>query len=321
MNNPAANHYSHKLEFNFSKFPAKISDRTSWRFLLPGIIFGALLFLLGLYEMLNGFDYTNPNVAEIIPQEALPTYKPLLNPIVFDIIFIVVGLGIISASVCSYIRYRKFIFDGKSMMIGNRPVLGKKRIVQESIKNYLGVRFRVAFYQSGLINSNKYIIELYHKDPDKIVPLYLSTSPENVRKKWKEYARFFKLPALINTDKGLQTRELKNLDKSIKEMAKLGFVVDDYDAYEEIPNGICFARRKDKIVLKARKIIWDAYNFIAWFVIFFVGLGLVCMAFNPKAYQSDFVLPFYGMIIIMALILVAAIFILFRKEKLILKKT
>lgn len=320
MNNPAANHYSHKLEFNLSKIPAKISDRTSWRFLLPGIIFGALLFLLGLYEMLNGFSYTNPNVAEIIPLEALPTYKPLLNPVVFDIIFMIVGFGIIAASVGSYLRYRKFIFDGKTMMIGDRSVWGKKRIVKESIKNYLGVRFRVAFYQSGLINSNKYIIELYHKDPEKIVPLYISTSSENVRKKWKEYARFFKLPALINTDEGLQTRELKNLDKSIKEMAKLGFVVDDYDAYEELPHGICFARRKDKIVLKARKIIWDAYNFIAWFVIVFVGIGLVCMAFNPKAYQSDFAFGFYGMITIMALILIAAIFVLFRKEKLVLKK-
>ena len=158
MNNPAANHYSHKLEFNLTKIPAKISDRTSWRFLLPGIIFGAFLFLLGLYEMLNGFDYTNPNVAEIIPLEALPTYKPLLNPVIFDIIFMIVGFGIIVASVGSYLRYRKFIFDGKTMMIGNRSVWGKKRIVKESFKNYLGVRFRVAFYQSGLINSNKYII-------------------------------------------------------------------------------------------------------------------------------------------------------------------
>ena len=320
MNNPAANHYSHKLEFDFSKLPAKISDRTSWRFLLPGIIFGALLFLLGFYEMINGFDYTNPNVAEIIPAEARPSYKPLFNPIFFDIVFIIIGLGIILACLCSYVRYRKFIFDGKTMMIGNRPVFGKKRIVKENIKNYLGVRFRVAFYQSGLINSNKYIIELYHKDPKKIVPLYISTSPENVRKKWKEYARFFKLPALINTDEGLQSRDLKNLDKSIKEMAKLGFVVDDYDPYEPLPNGICFARRRDKIVLKARKIVWDAYNFIAWFVIVVVGFGLVGMAFNPNACRSELASPFYALVGLMALILVAAVFVLFRKEKLVLKK-
>ncbi len=204
MNNCTVNHLSHKSEFSIKKLqklPAKISDRTNWRFQLPGIIFGALLFLLGLYEMLNGFRYSNPNVAEIIPQEALPTYQPAVAPLFFDIVFILVGLGISMASVLSYIRYRKFIFDGKNMIIGDRPIFGKKRIVTESIKNYLGVRFRIAFYQSGLINCNKYIIELYHKDPSKIVPLYISTSPEGVRKKWKEYARFFKMPALINTMK------------------------------------------------------------------------------------------------------------------------
>ena len=320
MNNSAANHFSHKLELNLSRFPAKVSDRTSWRFLLPGIIFGALLFLLGLYEMLNGFDYTNPNVAEIIPAEAVPSYQPLITPVFFDVIFMIVGLGIICASVLSYIRYRKFIFDGKNMIIGERPVFGAKRIVTESIKNYLGVRFRIAFYQSGLINSNKYIVELYHKDPSKIVPLYVSTSSENVRKKWKEYARFFKLPALINTDEGLMTRDLKNLDKSIKEMARLGYVTDNFDSYEELPDGICYVRRRDKIVLKARRIIWDAYNLIAWAAIGIIGLAVLAAALNFEALKQNSATPFYGMATAALVAITAAVFILFRKEKLVLKK-
>ncbi len=323
MNSCITNHLSHKLEFSLKKLkklPAKISDRTSWRFLLPGIIFGALLFLLGLYEMLNGFRYSNPNVAEIIPIEALPTYQPAVTPIFFDIIFMVVGFGMILASVFSYIRYRKFIFDGKTMLIGDRPVFGAKRIVKESIKNYQGVRFRIAFYQSGLINSNKYIIELYHKDPSKVVPLYISTSPENVRKKWKEFARFFKMPALVNTDTGLQSIDLKNLDKSIKEMAKLGYVIDDYDSYEDLPDGIRYVRKKDKIVLKARKIIWDAYNILAWGMIGTIVLCLIVAATNFEAFRNNFASTFYGLTAIAAAIIVVAVFILFRKEKLVLKK-
>ncbi len=320
MNNSAANHFSHKLEFNLSRLPAKVSDRTSWRFLLPGIVFGALLFLLGLYEMLNGFSYTNPNVAEIIPAEAVPLYQPLMTPVFYDVIFMIIGLGIITASVFSYIRYRKFIFDGKKMIIGNRPVFGGKRIVTENIKNYLGVRFRIAFYQSGLVNRNKYIVELYHKDPSKIVPLYVSTSSENVRKKWKEYARFFKLPALINTDEGLMTRDLKNLDKSIKEMAKLGYVTDNFDTYEELPDGICYVRRRDKIVLKARRIIWDAYNLIAWAAIAVIALAVLAAAINFEAFKQNFATTFYGASATALIIIIAAVFILFRKEKLVLKK-
>ena len=320
MNNSAANHFSHKLEFNLNRLPAKVSDRTSWRFLLPGIVFGALLFLLGLYEMLNGFNYTNPNVAEIIPAEAVPLYQPLMTPVFYDIIFMIIGLGIITASVFSYIRYRKFIFDGKKMIIGNRPVFGGKRIVTENIKNYLGVRFRIAFYQSGLVNRNKYIVELYHKDPSKIVPLYVSTSSENVRKRWKEYARFFKLPALINTDEGLMTRDLKNLDKSIKEMAKLGYVTDNFDTYEELPDGICYVRRRDKIVLKARRIIWDAYNLIAWAAIAVIALAVLAAAINFEAFKQNFATTFYGASATALIIIIAAVFILFRKEKLVLKK-
>lgn len=323
MDSCTVNHLSHKLEFSLKKLqklPAKISDRTSWRFLLPGIFFGALLFLLGLYEMLNGFRYSNPNVAEIIPTEAMPTYQPVVTPIFFDVIFMVVGFGMILASIFSYIRYRKFIFDGKTMLIGDRPVFGAKRIVKENLKNYQGVRFRIAFYQSGLINSNKYIIELYHKDPCKIVPLYISTSPENVRKKWKEFARFFKMPALVNTDAGLQSIDLKNLNKSIKEMAKLGHVVDNYDSYEELPDGIRYVRKKDKIVLKARKIVWDAYNILAWGMITAMALCLIVAAVNFEAFRNNFASTFYGLTAIAVLIIIVAIFILFRKEKLVLKK-
>ena len=182
------------------------------------------------------------------------------------------------------------------------------------------MRFRIAFYQSGLINSNKYIIELYHKDPSKVVPLYISTSPENVRKKWKEFARFFKMPALVNTDTGLQSIDLKNLDKSIKEMAKLGYVIDDYDSYEDLPDGIRYVRKKDKIVLKARKIIWDAYNILAWGMIGTIVLCLIVAATNFETFRNNFASTFYGLTAIAAAIIVVAVFILFRKEKLVLKK-
>lgn len=316
----AANHFSHKLEFNLKKLPARVSDRISWRFLAPGLVFGFLLFVLGLYEMLNGFSYTNPNVAEIVPPEAAPAYQPLLNPIFFDIVFMLVGLGIIAATVVYSLCYRKFVFDGKNMIIGGRPPFGNKRIVKESIKNYLGVRLRIAFYQSGLVNSNKYIIELYHKNPDRIVPLYISTSPTNVRKKWKEYARFFKLPALINTDEGLMSRDLKNLDKSVKQMAKLGLVTDNFDSYEELPDGIRYVRRRDKIVLKARKIVWDAYNIMAWFFIIVIGLGVIAAGANIETFKQNFASAFYGVAAAALFIIIAAIFILFRKEKLVLKK-
>lgn len=315
----AANHLSYRLEFDFKKPIAKISDRTSWRFLLPGIVFGALLFLLGIYEMLHGFRYTNPNVAEIIPANAITKFEPLINPIFFDIAFMLIGLGMIVAGIASYLQYKKFIYDGKTITIIHRSALGKKITYKESLKNYLGIRFRIVFYQHGLVNCNKYIVELYHKDPNKVVPLYVSTSSAGVRAKWKKYAKLFKLPAMINTDEGLKSIDIKHLNKSVKDMANLGFVVDNYDSYEELPESLCYVRRRDKIVIK-RQNIWDAYNLIAWGILFVMGSFLLLAILKADTFKQNFAFAFYGMMGIVVAIVIIEIFILFRKEKLVLKK-
>lgn len=322
MCNGGLNHFSHKLEFKLNRIPAKISDRTHWQFMLPGLIFGLLLFVLGLYEMLSGFSYSNPNVAEIIPAAEFSQYKPLFSPLFFDVVFMCVGLGMILAAVFSYLRYVKFIFDGKTMTIGYRPAIGKKRIVKESIKNYLGVRFRIELFQSGLMNCNRYIIELYHKNPERIVPLYISTSPKEVRHLWKEYSRYFELPALINTDEGLSARDIKNLDKSVKEMAAAGYITDDYDPYEDLPDSLRFVRRKDKIVIKGKNI-WDVYNIMAWGVIAILGMAVFAATFkwiNCVEQSGQGCYTFFFLYFLAILIIIFSVVILFRKEKLVLKK-
>ncbi len=319
MNNCTGNYFSHKLELNLNRHPCKTSDRTSWCFLLPGMIFGGLLFSLGIYEMLNGFRYTNPNVENVAPIEDGIIATPMIGPIFFDIVFMIIGIGMIVTGLFSYLRYRKYIFDGKKMFIGYRPVFGKKRITNENIKNYLGVRFRIAFYQFGIINRNKYIIELYHKDPNKIVPLYISTSPANVRKKWKECARFFNLPALINTNEGLMSIDLNNLDKSIKEQANEKLIVDIYDSYEILPSTIQYVRRKDKIVIK-RKLIWDAYNIIAWTFVAILSLAVMRIMFNIETLMPNIAIGAYVVVGIGIIIIFISIMLLFRKEKLVLKK-
>ncbi len=319
MSTNAPDFYSHKYELKLNGKTAKASDRTSWRFLLPGIVFGSLLLLLGICELFIGLDYTNPNVAQIIPLEEHVAIDPLITPVFFDIVFMIVGLGMIAAGVFSYLQYRKYIYDGKRVYIGLRSALGNKKIFEENIKNYQGVRFRIEFYQCGFITANKYIIELYHKDPNKIVPLYISTSPQGVRKKWKDYARYFKLPAVVNTDEGLIKRDLKNLNKSIQEMSKLGFVVDEYDSYEPLPNSIKYVRRRDKIVIKCKRI-WDVYNLLAWFAIVMASGLIFIMLPKINVLRQDAPLLFYSVATIVALAIVMAIFILFRREKLVLKK-
>lgn len=309
-------HFSNKLELNYKKRDAFLTDRANLKLLLPGIVFGFLLFLLAVYEWSNAFE----GGSEIVPANDIVTYQPVLAVWFFDLCFALVGIGIMVTNILLYIRYNKYKFIGQKVTIIKRPILHDKLILQESLKNYTGVRFRVEFLQSGFLTKNRYVVELYHPNAEKIVPLYLSTSSKGVRRKWKDYARAFKLPAMIDTDDGLKKIELKNLNKSIAQLHKLGLIKDEYDPYEPLPDAINFVRKKDKMVLKVRKILWDAYNLLAWLAIILVGAIVVMVVANLDTFRQIFASTIYSMAAIGIFIILVAIQILFRKEKLVIKR-
>jgi len=321
MNNNAPKHFSHYFELKTDRLPSRSSDRTSWRFQLPGIIFGLLLAFLGAYELFDGFSHpASETTDELSSLHDISEYQPLITPTFFDIVFIIIGLGMVMASIASYIRYKKIMFDGKNVEVVYRPVFGAKTSFKESIKAYLGVRLRIELFQLGLINKNRYIVELYHKDPKKIIPLYISTSGKNIRRIWEKYAQSLNLPALLNTDSGLISRDVKNLRKSVKEMAELGYIIDEYHHHDVIPPSVVFVCKQDKIVLKARKIVWDAYNILAWLAIFAIGSLLLLSGLGFETLSKTFSLhTIYTLWVAGIVLIVVTVFILFRKEKIVIK--
>lgn len=317
MNNLSIpSHLSNHLELQYNKRHFFLTDRASLRLLFPGIIFGFLLFLLGSYEWANVFK----GGEEIIPLSEMPSYQPVLSAWFFDLCFVFVGLGMVLTNILLYLRYNKYKFQKDTVTIIKRPVFRDKLIIQESLKNYTGVRFRVEFLQSGFLTQNRYVIELYHPNSEKIIPLYLSTSSKGIRKKWKDYAKKFKLPAMINTDDGLKSIDVKDLNKSLIALYKQGLIKDSYDTYDPLPDTLTFVRKKDKIVLKVRKVVWDAYNLLAWFAIFLIGF-IVCMVLtNLDTFRQVFASTLYTMSFVGIVVIIVAVQILFRKEKLVLKK-
>ena len=317
MNKKLPTHFSNKLEINYNNHTAYLTDRVKLKSVLPGIIFGLLLAALGLYEWFNAFGSGG---VELVPADTSLPYKPTVAVWVFDLCFIVLGVGIFLTNVFLFIRYNKYIIADKNVVIIKRLIFRDKVILQENLDKYTGVRFRVEFMESGFLTQNRYIVELYNPNYEKIIPLYITKSSKNIRKKWKEYAKKFKLPALINTDEGLKKIELKNLNKSLSEQAKLGFIEDTYDTYERLPSAITFTRKNDKMVLKVRKVVWDIYNFIAWFTIFIIlaTAGFVWLnidSFTGLLHSTVCVLSFVAIVIVLV-----SIQILFRKEKLVIKK-
>lgn len=311
------NHFSHKFELKTEKLPTKASDRLDMRILYPGLFFGAILFFLGIYDLFNGFLSGSSAFDKLDVQAESGLYPPLMSPVLFDGVIMALGLGIIVSLILSNIKYKKIYFDGKMVEILNRPAFGMKKVYRENIANYDGVLLRIEFYQFGFLNKNKYIIELHHKNAKKTAPLYISTSNKDIRKKWKYYAQTLNLPALVETDEGLVKREVADLDKSLKEMAEIWGLKKDFKSKNKLPPYVAYTVKPDKIVIKARKIIWDAYNIIAWICVFFYALAAVAVSLNLGAFSSTFLWIFYSA---GAAGIVTAVFLLFRKDKLVIKK-
>ncbi len=320
MTQTMPNHYSHSFALNLEKIPTRKSDRIALQILYPGIIFGLFLVLLGVFELLNSFK-DNSTDFDFIPENNEVIYPPFLNPTFFDIVIILIGSGIVISLLFSYIRYKKIFFDGKKVQIIYRPVFGAKKVVKESIENYEGVRFRIEFFQFGFMNKNKYIIELCHKNPQKIAPLYISTKSKNIRKIWEYYAQKLNLPTLVLTDEGVVRREITDLNKSLLEMIEEGKFVNSYDEHEPLPPSIAYVRKRDKTVIKARKIFWDAYNILVGFCLLILGSILIYAAYHHNLTVNHFSSSFtWGLYVVGAAIIASSIFVLFRKDKIVVKK-
>lgn len=315
MNKHMPKHYSNHFELRLDKIPARKTDRMSaWIFYI-GLLPGAALILLGAYELFAGIVVTRSDFTGNFPAT---DFQPIMSPTFFDIIIMLIGAGIIISLFCNYFQYRKIYFDGKNVEIVTRLINGKKLRMKEKIAKYEGVRFRIEFAQFGFISRNKYIIELSHKNPEKSVPLYISYRGKNVRRKWENYARTFGLPALVLTADGLVSRKIENLNKSIKDLKKSGELQIDSDIQKApIPKSLAVVWRADKTVLKIRKTIWDAYNVLAIAIIVGASVLIKCIEhLAPNLERSGFFI-FYG---VMALFIVLAVIILFRKDKIVIKK-
>lgn len=296
-------HFSSNLRFNFKKLPAIVTDRTSVVWGISGWFLGLLMLWLGLFELMSFFKAEKDSSQSLVMVE------------IFAFVVILIALGLIICSVFSFIRYKKFYFDGKEFQMIYRPAIGVKHQFREPLENYLGVRLRVLFTQSGLFNKNRYVIDLYHQDNNKIVPLYISTNNKNVRKIWENYANILKLPALSVGERGLVQRDCEDLDKSIKELAhagKLPFINDG-----KLPAPSCFniTENRNQTIISPKGFYWDAFSSLCLFIsiaaIFILLAGGVYLTIIGMKFPFHYWL-FGGILLLLSLYFALRLFVSYR---------
>lgn len=289
MTYTAPDHYSYKFRFDIEKLPASQKDRIPCKLAVWGILVGLFFVALGLFEAVSYFIETPETSYDFsLPEQETSSLSQLRC--FFDIFVFVFGGLIVALSVMGLLRYKKIFFDGEKIKIVHKPLFGDKKVEVEDLYNYLGVLFKVEYYQLGLINRNRYIIELYHKDKNKRVPLYISTSGRNIRKIWEYYAAKLKMPALFLTDHGLVSRHHTELNKTLKEMAKKWQLKALYQTGPASPDSVKCKVKKNKVIVKEKKLFFDAYSMLAFLGTLFLGAVIVALIYYHKV-----VLPFIGL--------------------------
>ena len=105
-------HFSTKLKFNFDKVPASVTDRSGLKWILSGWFFGILMLWLGIFELFS-FLTAEKNINQ-----------SFMVVEVFAFIVILIALGLIVYSFFSFVRCKKFYFDGREFHVIYRPAVG-----------------------------------------------------------------------------------------------------------------------------------------------------------------------------------------------------
>ncbi|HCU58858.1 MAG TPA: hypothetical protein DIC64_02630 [Alphaproteobacteria bacterium] len=272
-------HYSQKFCLKLDHLPTSATDRLSKLMLFFSGIFGILFFILGTY-LLNLTSFEGSTDFEKYITKSTIKVHSFVSTETFGWILLILGAGIVVFSVFYDIRFKKISFDGENITAKDYPVIGKPHSFTEKLSNYSGVRLRLKFCQSGLISRNKFIVELYHQDPEKIVPLYISTNPKRIRTIWKEYALKLNLPPLHISEKGMVSHNASDMDRSFSDVVKSWNLPKNFLLEKKHSRNFVCKQKNDKKMIKVRHAILDLYSSLNILTILLLGSVLAYAFFN-----------------------------------------
>lgn len=308
-------HFSHSFALNLKKLPVKATDRNSRLILTAGVLLGAMLCLLSLFYFMPDSVTGTADIENSMPKSTT-RIDTFISPEIFNLIIFLTGLGLILWCFVKFLGYKKIFFDGSSFTVKSHPLGSGKEVFTENLYNYLGVRLRVKFYQFGIFTLNKYIVELYHRDPDKIIPLYISLRKKNIRKIWKSYAKTLRMPGITMSEKGMVSHNAKDMDLPYAEVISKWHLPKNFAYHMEKPHYMIFKSRKTgEKMIKISKLFLDAYSFLSIFAVGVLSALLVFAALNHDILRINLPLAavwsFYALL---ALIILYALLKLMTKD-------
>ena len=267
-------HYGQKFYLDTTALPAKSIDRVSPYVLFFGFLFGRFFFGGGV--CLLTFD-TISGTTDLDTIVANGAFKPhqFISTETFGWLMMILGAGLVLVSTFFDMRFKIISFDGNMVSVRDYPFIGRPNSFEEKLSNYAGVRLRLKFCQYGILNKNKFIIELYHKDNSKIVPLYISTNSKKVRRLWRDFALEFHLPPIHISDKGMVSHSIRDMERPYPDVVKSWHLPQNFLSGKTHSQNFVAKQKQDKKMIKMKHFIYDFYSNLNVAVIVILG-ALFC---------------------------------------------
>ena len=311
-------HLSYDYQLKLEEVPTKHADRMPLKVVMPGIILGFLMVVLGLFELMNGmYDPEGWNYAL-----DADTREPLFSHTAVDGAFIVLGLGVIISSIVSHIRYKKIFLTEKPF----RLICAASSAKTNCSANFCAITKACGCgWSFSVRHSQQKQVHYRARTPRsaKSIPLYISTDGTGIYQIWYYYAKRLNMPTLMDTDEGTVVKEVSELDKSLREYLFAKGMISIYDDMPNPPKNMACIRKPDRTVIKPRRVFWDVFNLLGAFWLTFYLLVLTAAAFNYARIERLVGSPYktaliFGIAVVIAVLLLG---MMFKKIKLSLKAT
>jgi hypothetical protein len=112
-------------------------------------------------------------------------------------------------------KRRRITFDPFTVTVERMGLFGN-RAWTLPYSDFDGVLHRNVHKTILLSSVHLQVIELYHRNPEKTVPLYVQESTEAPREQWKAYAERLKLPALTDAGDDAEPRDIAETLQAIR---------------------------------------------------------------------------------------------------------
>lgn len=259
MKNKFREHYGQSFCLNLDRLPSNATDRVSRLVLFFSFLFGLMFCTLGSYFLNIRSLHGITDFEQTISKSSIKVHT-FISTEAFGMLLLVLGACMVIVSFYHFLRFKKVYFDGETVTVKDFPLFGKSHSFSESISEFSGVRLRLKFCQYGLFSRNKCIIELYHKDVSKIVPLYISRNPKAVRSIWKKYAIKLNLPPIHISEKGMVSHNVRNMDRSFADVVKKWNLPQNFLVHKQHSQDFVCKQKQGKKMIKVSRVILDVYS-------------------------------------------------------------